>query len=37
VPPGNSIYFKGRLRQVLVTVPPWEESGERHIRDLEII
>ncbi|ABN58196.1 MULTISPECIES: cupin domain-containing protein [Methanoculleus] len=36
VPPGNSIYFRGRLRQVLVTVPPWEESGERHIRDVEV-
>jgi type IV secretory pathway protease TraF len=36
VPPQNSIYFVGRFRAVLVTVPPWEESGERHIRDLEI-
>lgn len=36
VPPGNSIYFRGRLRQVLFTVPPWEESFERHIRDVEM-
>jgi len=36
VPPENSIYFRGRLRQVLVTVPPWEESGERHIRDVRV-
>jgi mannose-6-phosphate isomerase-like protein (cupin superfamily) len=36
VPPGNSIYFRGRLRQVLVTVPPWEEAFERHIRDVAV-
>ena len=36
VPPNNSIYFRGHLRQVLVTVPPWEESGERHIRDVGV-
>jgi len=36
VPPGNSIYFRGRLRQVLVTVPPWEECFERHIRDVAV-
>ncbi|MDV2480847.1 cupin domain-containing protein [Methanoculleus sp. Wushi-C6] len=36
VPPQNSIYFVGRIRAVLVTVPPWEESGERHIRDVRI-
>ena len=36
VPPQNSIYFVGRFCAVLVTVPPWEESGERHIRDLEM-
>jgi len=36
VPPGNSIYFLGRLRQVLVTVPPWEERFERHIRDVAV-
>jgi len=36
VPPKSSIYFKGRFRQVLVTVPPWEESCERHIRDVEV-
>lgn len=36
VPPGNTIYFRGRLRQVLVTVPPWEERFERHVRDVEM-
>ncbi|KDE54625.1 cupin domain-containing protein [Methanoculleus sp. MH98A] len=36
VPPGNSIYFVGRFRAVLVTVPAWEESGERHIRDVAV-
>jgi len=36
VPPKNSIYFKGRFRQVLVTVPPGGESGERHFRDVGV-
>lgn len=36
VPPGKRFYFRGRLRQVCVTVPAWEEEYERHVRFVEL-
>lgn len=36
IPPGNRFYFRGRLRQVCVTVPAWEEEYERHVRFVEL-
>jgi mannose-6-phosphate isomerase-like protein (cupin superfamily) len=34
VPPGKRFYFRGNLKQVLVTAPAWEEKYERHVRNI---
>ena len=36
VPSGKRFWFRGRLKQICVTVPAWEEQYEHHIRDLEL-
>jgi mannose-6-phosphate isomerase-like protein (cupin superfamily) len=35
VPPGKRFYFKGKIKQICITAPAWEERYERHIRYLE--
>lgn len=35
VPPGKRFYFKGRLRQLCITAPAWEEESEHHVRFIE--
>jgi mannose-6-phosphate isomerase-like protein (cupin superfamily) len=32
VPPGKRFYFKGKLKQLCITAPAWEEEYERHVR-----
>ncbi len=36
ISPGTRIYYKGNLKQVLITTPAYEEKYERHIRNVEI-
>jgi mannose-6-phosphate isomerase-like protein (cupin superfamily) len=36
IPPGKRFYYKGKLKQLLVTTPAWEEKYERHVRDVEL-
>ncbi len=36
VPPGKKFYYKGRLKQVCVTSPAWEEKYEKHVRDVQL-
>lgn len=36
VPPGKRFYFRGTLKQICVTSPAWEETGERHVRFVEL-
>ena len=33
--PGTRIYYKGNLKQVLITTPAYDQKYERHIRDIE--
>ena len=35
VPPGKKIYFKGKLKQICITAPAWEEASEEHVRYIE--
>jgi mannose-6-phosphate isomerase-like protein (cupin superfamily) len=35
VPPGRRIYFKGKLKQLCITAPAWEEAHEEHVRYIE--
>ncbi len=35
VPPGKRFYFKGKLKQLCITAPAWEESSEHHVRFIE--
>lgn len=35
VPAGKRFWFKGKLRQVCITAPAWEEQYEHHIRDID--
>lgn len=35
VPAGKRFWFKGRLKQICVTAPAWEERYEQHIRCIE--
>jgi mannose-6-phosphate isomerase-like protein (cupin superfamily) len=35
VPPGRRFFFRGALKQLCVTSPAWDESGERHVRFVE--
>lgn len=36
VPPGKRFYYKGNLKQILVTTPAWEEKYEHHVRDIKL-
>lgn len=33
--PGTRIYFKGNLKQILITTPAYDPNYERHIRNIE--
>ena len=33
--PGTRIYYKGNLKQVLITTPAYDPKYERHIRDIQ--
>ena len=33
--PGTRIYYKGNLKQLLITTPAYDPKYERHIRDIE--
>ena len=33
--PGTRIYYKGNLKQLLITTPAYDPTFERHIRDIE--
>lgn len=35
VEPGTRIYYKGNLKQVLITTPAYDPKYERHIRNIE--
>ena len=36
IPPKKRFWFRGCLKQFLVTAPAWREEGEHHIRDVEL-
>jgi mannose-6-phosphate isomerase-like protein (cupin superfamily) len=31
VPPGKKFYFKGKLEQICITTPAWQEKYEKHV------
>lgn len=35
VPPGRAFYYRGDLKQVCLTAPPWTEEDEEVVRQLE--
>ena len=35
IDPGTKIYYKGKLKQLLITTPAYDEKYERHIRNIE--
>lgn len=35
ISPGTRIYYKGKLKQVLITTPAYDAKYERHIRNIE--
>lgn len=35
IPPGTRFYYKGNMKQILVTAPAWEESSEVIIRKVD--
>lgn len=35
VPPGKRFYFKGKLKQICITAPAWDEKFEKHVRYIE--
>lgn len=35
IEPGTRIYYKGRLKQLLITTPAYDPSYERHIRKID--
>ena len=37
IPPGKRFYFKGKLKQICVTAPAWEETYEKHVKYIEDI
>lgn len=37
VPPGKRFYFKGKLKQICITAPAWDEKYEKHVRYIEDI
>jgi mannose-6-phosphate isomerase-like protein (cupin superfamily) len=34
IPPNTPFYYKGNLKQVLVTTPSWKEGTDVHIKDI---
>ena len=36
VPPGKRFHYRGRLKQICVTAPAWDEAHERHVRDVAL-
>lgn len=36
VEPGNRFYYKGRLKQLLITVPPWDAEHEHRVRSVRL-
>ncbi len=34
IPPNTPFYYKGNLKQILVTTPPWKEGTDVHIKDI---
>ncbi|MBR3146360.1 MAG: cupin domain-containing protein [Bacilli bacterium] len=35
IEPGTRIYYKGNLKQILITTPAYDQKYERHIRNVE--
>lgn len=35
IEPGTRIYYKGNLKQILITTPAYDQKYERHIRNIE--
>ncbi len=36
VPPGKRFYYQGRLKQICITSPAWEEKSEHHVRYVDL-
>lgn len=36
VPPGRAFYYRGRLKQICVTAPAWEEAYEEEVRKVAL-
>ncbi len=36
IPPNNTIYYKGNLKQVLVTLPAYQAKYEHHVRNIKL-
>jgi mannose-6-phosphate isomerase-like protein (cupin superfamily) len=36
IEPNNKIYYKGKLKQLLINVPAYEPEHEHHVRDIKI-
>jgi mannose-6-phosphate isomerase-like protein (cupin superfamily) len=36
VEPDKRFYYKGKLKQVCITSPSWEQEYEHHVRDVEL-
>lgn len=34
IPPNTPFYYKGNLKQILVTTPSWKEGTDTHIKDI---
>jgi len=34
IPPNTPFYYKGNLKQILVTTPSWKEGTDVHIKDI---
>ncbi len=34
VPPNNTFYYKGTLKQLCITSPAWDAEYEHHVRDI---
>ncbi len=34
VPPNNKFYYKGKLKQICITAPAWEQEYEYHVRNV---
>lgn len=34
IPPNTPFYYKGNLKQILVTTPQWKEGTDVHIKDI---